>query len=445
MSLDDLFQHVPPAARYRREPLDEKQNALSYWSEAAAVLEPFDETLDETTDRCLWSHLDAEDDSGQPCPLDESEIPRLRTFVEDNRQVFELLQSGVKCGRVQFHAIVDDEGGLGEHIESTSSLRNLATSWFALARLRIAEGRFADAAQELADLGQMGHLLCCGESFVLQYLVGVNLMGIARVGIRSLVAEQKPHAGSLDGLIAAVDRWIAEADQAAQCYRMDLCSFALPEIDRLMAYSAVESQVDQLLERHYPNEPFPLNEDKPPLTDDDIDARRRWRRDGILFLLDGHPDPFDPVATVRQMGQLVADKIAQLQQRRFSWATPLRALGRRYRQSRFEARTRLWPAQFAVEFPFECLGPAELAWRHIAEYLEDLPPRYRADMEPPTDVQLKAARERLRHVPNALGVLVAAALMPTDISSSERLRRERLHATREALRAATTDPASVDR
>jgi hypothetical protein len=431
MSPNDLLQHVPPAARYRYEPLNDDQNAVSYWSEAVAALGKFDESLDD----CLYSHLDAEDGDGQPRPLDESEIMRLRRFVEDNRPVFELLRAGVQCGKVQFHAIVDDEGSVAEHAEPLSLLRDLAKSWLALARVRIAEGRFADAARELADLGEMGHMLCCGESFQLQYLIGSAVMGIAHAGIDSLVAEHNPPAGSLDGLIAAVDHWIAESDQAVQCYRVELCRFVIPEVDLLTACGDIESQVDQLLERHYPNELFPF-EGEPALTDDDIESRRKWRRDGILFLLDGHPNPFDPVALIRQMGRLVADQIVQLQHRRFSWTAPLRALGRRYRQSRVVTRTRLWPAQFHGGVPFDCLGPSENARQQMAKLWEDLPSSYLAEMQPPSDTQLKVVRERLRYVPNALGVLVADALMPIGILSSEHRRRERLEATREALAAA---------
>ena len=58
MPLNDLLQHVPPAARYYYEPLDDDQNAVSYWSEAAAALGSLDETLND----CLYSYLDAEGD-----------------------------------------------------------------------------------------------------------------------------------------------------------------------------------------------------------------------------------------------------------------------------------------------------------------------------------------------------------------------------------------------
>jgi hypothetical protein len=257
--------------------------------------------------------------------------------------------------------------------------------------------------------------------------------GIAQTGIRLLATEGNPHDRFLDDLITAADRWIDRSDQAAQCYRVELCRFVIPEIVHLTACGDVESQVDRLLDHHYSNQPFPVDEGLPSLEDKDIERRRKWRRDGILALLEGHPNPFDPVATVRQLGQLVADQIAPLQHRRFSWMTPLSKLRRTYRQKRFEARTRHWPTQFLADFPFSCLGPGEYAKQQVALLLELMGAQYRAEMEPPSDAQLNVARERLRHVPNALGVLIANALVPTDISSSERLRRERLWATREAL------------
>jgi hypothetical protein len=437
MSPDDLLPHVPPAVRYRYEPLNDDQNAVSYWGEAAAALGEFDENLDD----CLFADPDAEDGDGQPRPLDESQITRLRGFVESNRRVFELLRAGVQCGQVQFHAIIDEEGSLGEHSESLSLLRDLAKSWLALARVRIAENRFADAARELAGLGEMGHMLCCGESFVLQYLIGVAVVHIGQNGIASLAAEQNLPAGSLDDLIAAVDRWIAASDQAARCYCVETCSFVIPEVALLASCGGVESQVDRLLARQYSDGSWPIEEGEPSLNDEDIESRRKWRRDGILFLLDGHPNPFDPVATVRLIGRLVADQIVELQRPQGSWSAPLHALGRRYRQNRFAARIRRWPAQFHAGFPFEFLGPSDDARHQMAAVCADMPSHSLAEMQPPTDEQLKVARERLRTLPNALGVLIADALRPTGIVSSEQRRRETLEATREALANARSGSA----
>jgi len=438
MSQSNLLQYVPAEARYHYKPLDDEQNAVSYWSEAAAALGEFEENLHES----LYGYLDDEDDSGKPRLLEEPHISRLRTFVEDKKQVFELLRSGVQCRRVQFYADFDEQGGIEDHVDSMSSLRDLATAWLALARVRIAEGRYADAARELTDCGEMGYLLCCGESFVLQYLVGLTVSGIAQTGFRLLAAEGKSRGDSLDDLIVAVDRWIDESDQAARCYRVELCRFVIPEIDHLTACGSVESQVDRLLDHHYPNEPFPDEDGQPTLAEDDIESRRQWRRDGIVSLVENHPHPFDPVATVRQLGQLVADQIARLQHRRFSWTAPLRELGRRYRQSRFKARTRHWPNQFLVDFPFSCLGPGEHARQQVAELLELMGSQYRAELEPPSEPELQAARDRLRSVPNALGLLVAHALLPMDIFSSENLHRERLRTTREALANARSGPGS---
>jgi hypothetical protein len=81
----------------------------------------------------------------------------------------------------------------------------------------------------------------------------------------------------------------------------------------------------------------------------------------------------------------------------------------------------------------------------MAKLWKDLPSSYLAEMQPPSDAQLKAARERLRGFPNALGALVADALMPADISSSEHRRRERLEATRETLATARSRTQAATR
>jgi hypothetical protein len=335
---------------------------------------------------------------------------------------------------VQFPEFEEEGGSLAEHAESMMPLRQLARAWQSLARLLISERRYEEAAGELVGVGEMAHLLCCGESFVMHYLLGSAVMQGAGVGMRWLAAEEDAPASALHMLSAAVDRWIAEAGRAAQCLRVDLCSYALPEIERLAACRGMESLLEQLLDRHYASAPLFPEEDGDATQVHPDDDRLAWRRESMLRLLDGHGEPFDPIATVRQLGRLAADQIAVVErQPASSLAAWWRRLGRSYRRSRFRASMRYWPAQFHPGFPYEYLGPGDNARERLAECREHVSARHWQEMQPPSDAQLQAARERLRLAPNALGLLIADALLPVDLSVNERLRRARLAAVRETL------------
>jgi hypothetical protein len=437
MSLDDLLELVPSAARYRREELADEQNALSYWNEAAeALVTPDDQLLDH-----LLYGFEGEADETRAVPhaVDEATVARLDELVDQNQPTFALLREGVRCGRVQFPEFADEGGSIEEHYQSLLPLRQLARAWYALARLRIAERRYSEAAEELIGLGEMGHMICCGESFTMHYLIGSWILGVAVAGAQLLAVESASPSSAHDSFCAALDRWLAEADRMTLSQRVELCGYALPELARLEACPDVPTLVDQFLDRHYHNAPMLSEGDEEPATVREDDGRRAWRRETILALLEGHAEPFVPAATARQLGRLVADRIAELQ-RPGAWniAGPWRRLGRSYRRLRFGARTRVWPAQLHPGFPFECLGPSEDAQRMLAELRPHVSPRSWNAMQPPTEAQLPGVRQRLQWMPNALGVLVVQALLSIDINVAARLNRHRLEAARQALRKMAT-------
>jgi hypothetical protein len=426
---DELLDLVPTIALYHREPLPDDQNALSYWGEAAAALIEPDEDLLEC---CLESGSCGADGQRTPRPLDAPTVERLQAFANANQRVFDLLHAGVACGRVQFPEFEDEGGSIAEHAESLGPFRRLARAWLVLARLLIAEHRYADAARELTALGEMGHLLCCGESFQMDYLVGMAVLGLATVGIRELAVASDVPAAARAVLASAVARWLAEADEMVQCFRVELCSYAVPEIVRLTCSRDVKDLLDQLLERHFGNAPLVPEEDENAARDDD--GRLAWRRDSMLYLLDGHPNPWDPIATIRALGQLTADRIAGLQEHgRFGPVRFWRRVGRVFRERRLRARMRSWPTQFQAVWPYECLGVSDDAQRQRAEFQEHFTPRQWAEQQPPSKSQLATVRRRLRTIPNALGWLVVDALWSVDITPIEHQRRAELHALRRVL------------
>jgi len=428
MPAEELLQYVPPIARYQREPLDDRKNALTYWDKAAVGMVRLDEAL--------YNELVGENDetSGLTISISGSNVDRLRQFLAENQETFELLHAGVRCEQIQFPELEEEGGSLSEHAESMNPLADLAQAWFTFAQCHIADGDLPTAASEFVAVGRMGHIICCGEGMVMHYLIGSAIMEMALAGIQGLVAGREVPVTALEELSAAIDRWIADASNVAQCLRVELCAYSLREIDRLARCSGLETRVDELLERHYANEAIlnPQGGETHEVVEDD--DRLAWRRDQIISVLEGHPAPFDAIATVRLLGQLVADRILDLEPpRRFSLAGQWGRLKRTYRRSRFRSRSRLWPSQLTASWPYECLGPSEDAQQHLAELREHLSKSQWNQVQPPTDEQLDAVRRRILLAPNAFGILATDALLAVDISESEHQRRHRLLAAKAAV------------
>lgn len=428
MPVEDLLQYVPPIARYRRESLDDQMNALTYWDEAAAEMVPLDDAL---CDELARQPPEASCVSACICP---SNVDRFRQFLGENAKTFELLHAGVRCGQIQFPELEEEGGSFSEHAESMNPLAELAQAWSILAQSKIADGDLSAAASELIALGHMGHIICCGEGLVMHYLTGCAIMGTALAGVWGLVTEKAVSFATLEDLSAVIDSWMAGADDVSQCLRVELCAYSLREIERLANGSGLEARVDELIERHYQNEAMLVPQGGEAGEAIEDDGRFAWRRESILHLVEGHPAPFDKIATVRLMGQLVADRISDLASvRPFSLSGQWGRLKRAYRRSRFRTRSRLWPSQLTASWPYECLGPGEDAQRHLAELREHLSKGQWNQAQPPTDEQLDAARRRILLTPNALGILAADALLTVGISPSEHQRRRRLLAAKGAV------------
>ena len=97
------------------------------------------------------------------------------------------------------------------------------------------------------------------------------------------------------------------------------------------------------------------------------------------------------------------------------------------------AQARIWPAQPSADFPYECLGPSDAAQHDLAQLQPHVSTRLWAAMQPPTEDQLPAVRERLRWLPNPLGVLITSSLLSVNIAHLEGQRRARLQATQHVL------------
>ena len=138
-------------------------------------------------------------------------------------------------------------------------------------------------------------------------------------------------------------------------------------------------------------------------------------REQMLFLLDGHPSPFDKTATATLMGTMVADAIRDLDS--FETKGFLDLAGRvhrlrgRMRRHALERKISYWPVELTPGFPCEPCGPSdEDADDQSDGIVADLP-IVRGLL---TESQLATVRQGLHRVPNPLGLVLVKHLMAFD-------------------------------
>jgi hypothetical protein len=197
-------------------------------------------------------------------------------------------------------------------------------------------------------------------------------------------------------------------------------SYDLAKIDALPDGGELEPLVDRLLEVHYQSEILTIMPAETPEWIVPTDDRLAWRRRQILSLLQGHPCPFDKIATVRWLGDRVADAIHDLseegpqQEQSSSGAAPRRRSHHRRAFRQWPRRMKHWPDHLAPGFLIGLLGPSEAAAKERAKMEEVMAAAQLASLAPPTEADIAVCREELRRVKNPVGLIVARNLLSVD-------------------------------
>ena len=153
-----------------------------------------------------------------------------------------------------------------------------------------------------------------------------------------------------------------------------------------------------------------------PAVQADIDQRLAWRRDKILFLLEGHPCPFDKVATARQMGEQVAAMEASLLEA-FEAGESSISDYTEWPADRARAKLECWPQHLMPSWPVDLLGNSQTVDRPQDATDEEA---FHADIiemmamaatgmelsSRPTHEELIEVRKRITNVFNPFGNLI---------------------------------------
>jgi hypothetical protein len=171
-------------------------------------------------------------------------------------------------------------------------------------------------------------------------------------------------------------------------------------LERLQPGASLPELVDSLLAEFYESTPLGHVENKAW----DDEGRLKQRREQILFLLEGHPAPWNQTNTVRSLSELIAASLPE--QSDEGDAVPLTEADERRRIAMAAA----WPNQLTPCFPIEAFGDiASAARQSRAEHGDSW-----GEGGPLTKSQLLEARDAVRQIDNPIGTLVEWANWPSD-------------------------------
>lgn len=415
MSRDELLKHVPPEVVYRPVLIRDEENALGPWQEAAKRL------VEPAGEGDVWSRLMSWDcrECDKECKRDQSAEPeepfgfpigedgeRVRRFLDDNRGALDLYDEGIRRGKLQMPRV--EHPSQWQDWVDMQAIRNVAWVRYATARALVAEGRAAEAGDQLIRILRMGEVLCGEDCYPIDHLVGIAVQGIASNAMRTFAALLNVPVEVRVTLLTAVEERLGRGDHVAECLCFEFFNHDLPSLD------------------HYPEDADPgtlFDLWRPPIDPStpqfdelfaETEALRPKRRQQFLFLLENHPRPFDKIATSRVMGRKLADLIGDLRESPRPWSFDL---GRRWAQFRRTLRRRWlrrqvapWPGAVVGE-TYGSLGETEEEIRsQLAELQPDCDDRLIAWMTPPTEDQLAVAQKRLRRIENPFGVLLASEM-----------------------------------
>ncbi|HEV7225801.1 MAG TPA: hypothetical protein VGN42_24055 [Pirellulales bacterium] len=417
----ELLARIHPDIRLRRGELPNRENAYSFWVEAASHLSPFEvKDYDEFETRacCLQQDL------GYWLP--EGVIRReLRDQIERNRLALETANLGVSLGRFQFpeprgpkHFPEDTK--LDNFIWQLTRIRNFK------ARLHVSCGEFVQAARELTYSLRMAEMALHGDGIVVTYLSSIAFQGSALDSMRGLARLAGTPADAIAAMLASIHRDWRGAEALAQCLRTEFHYYFLEQLAALCACGSAETLVDALLESVYDEYSLVLTANS---RGPHPDGRSAWRRQKLLELLAAHPSPFDPRQTISAASSKVAENLRHGES---CW----RAERERFTENR-PLSDDCWPPQLHPDFGYEILGPGPEARKAVEENLEsmreiDYPASKLADLarywQAPDEAAFAAARDKLRQIDNPVGLLLAereTRLLPTCVTVLFRARTSR--------------------
>lgn len=389
-----LLDQIPAHVRYVRRPMLDEENALHPWREAIAR---YIDHGDETSLLARGLSSDCESIG----LLQGDNLRRVQEFLTSNRESLDLIDEGLRRGQLQVSQPYGNETCEADRqIEAIDSI--LWRLQLARVNALAAEGHLTAAAEGVQGILSSAKMLCNAEGLRTLWMIGtiVHTTGLDAAMWLSAHADATEELWRV--LLQTVEDGEISFASLAQSERVDFCCYELELLEQSPDFSDLEAGVDWAIATFYRNGPI-LPLDPPP-----DDGRLAWRRDCILFLLRGHPQPFDREATARWLGEGLLEQL----DRDRPWSGPrgtrlqsfIESLRRCYGLSP-DPPWNAWPVQLTPSFPYEWLGPTASVNLETDPVGAECFERYR-DWKVPSQRDLEHARRRIARLPNILGYLL---------------------------------------
>ncbi len=431
MSVESLLKHVPENLRYYRQPIPDEQNALTPWREAVAQYVAPDE------DDELWGNLvygrDKNDDPDNESSSEPESVPfptgaeaeRIQDILDANRRAIELLDEGIALGRLQLPVPHFPLPGNDSPAENHDLMELIRVNHVRHIRAKawVAQGDLSAAADDIIAVLRSGDIFCGGEREVTLWFVGDCLRKMGLQGIERLVEKYDPPVSVCRTLLAAVEHSQQQPDGLVGALCVELRYYSLPRIDTIPETENVERIVDAFLFEPDHQPLFPM--------DDELGAEKKAartkhafqrRRSKFLYVLQGHPRPFDKLATlelvVKEVGRQV--EVAKAMNREIvrglpDWALKLRTWWAHRQLKRQYSPWEVFPdcADLFGLYCDEATAEAELAQVKATGVFDD---EQLAILHPANQQRyLDETRRRVQRVANPFGLYLANKLTNNDM------------------------------
>ena len=451
MSVESLLKHVPENLRYYRQPIPDEQNALTPWREAVAQYVAPDE------DDVLWGSLvygrDKNDDPDNESSSEPESVPfptgaeakRIQDILDANRRAIELLDEGIALGQLQlpvsYPPLPSEEPGSNKTLD-LPELNHLNQLRCFRAKALASQGDLLAAAEDLIAVLRIGQLLCHGEGDVIPHLWSYGFLRLALDTIERFLEAFTPPPHVCRRLLATVEEAQQQPDGLANTLRVKLRHDVLPSLDAIPETDDVETLVDAYLgpihqqtlaqqEKYSSKEMIAPNFENP----------LQQRRDNLLFVLKGHPKPFDKVATLRIFTDEFGRRIEAIDASARGNTSGPRTYWRRFRawcaENRLRHQLDVWRGievlTIDLEYFFKHLPPtSELLKIQRGDVPKDQLPEV---LRPPTQSQLTAIRKRVQRAANPFGLYWTNLALGSSYMECPHRSREWLASTARLLRS----------
>jgi hypothetical protein len=424
MPVEDLLNHVPAEAVYRRVPLPPGENAWPLWEQAMDGMEAVAAQMEP------WTTVVSPDDETEeyaPWPADQEDA--IRDFLAREQWRLDRFQEGLDRGKAQV-PVPEPDGELGP----TLGLRTMIRLAWLSARSHVTDGQTDDAMGICLGLLRAGDMLAAGEGMLVDWILGgVAIHGAACHRIDWLLENAELDREPLCRAVSALRAEPPFEDGLATSLKVDLV-YELGTLDRLPDQAEASVVAEALFEGYSCRTELV---DCEFIEVPDSDPRRQWIREKTHFLLDDHPRPLDKFATARILGEVYAEMVracGELEHKPAEEVTE--ALKASPLNEKIRGNAEPWPNVLFPMFSLQAIGDTEEAtqYRNSMTELSDDPEmrdRMREFYRIPSDEDFAAARRKLLGMENPVGWWFAHATAPVlgpclESVSREYERREEL-------------------